>query len=111
MALRYLRRILSVMLCAAMLAPHAMEAQRVQRAAFAPPHDTLTSSVMGPERPSRVPYILGGAITGGVVTGILIYRELKNSDAILGEITGVLVTLGGTLVGALLGWVVYEIRH
>jgi fermentation-respiration switch protein FrsA (DUF1100 family) len=62
-------------------------------------------------RPSRIPYILGGAVIGGVITGVAVSNELRHSEAELGPIIGAYITLAGTVLGALLGWVIYEVRY
>jgi hypothetical protein len=62
-------------------------------------------------RPSRIPYVAGGALLGGVIAGVSTYNDIRHSDAILGEVSVAIATLGGVVVGGLLGWAVYEIRY
>ena len=60
---------------------------------------------------SRQDYILIGVVAGGMLGGYLAYNDVKNSDAILGVIGVALAAVGGAAVGALLGWIVYELAH
>ena len=63
------------------------------------------------EKPSRASFIIVGAILGGATAGVWAYQDIKNSDAILGEI-GVAIAAGAGLVaGGLIGWTVHSIRY
>jgi hypothetical protein len=61
-------------------------------------------------RPSRVPYVLGGAAVGAgiAVAGILIE---DSPDDIFGAIVYPIVIAASALLGGLLGWLVHEIRY
>lgn len=106
-----MRALLHVAAFAYMVSPTVALAQRLEPNGFVQSDDTRPVARVATGRPSRVPYVLGGAVVGGVLSGVLVYRELKHSEAILGEVTGALITIGGAGVGAFLGWAVYEIRH
>ena len=62
-------------------------------------------------QPSRRPYILTGAVAGGAIAGLLAYNDVRNSDAILGEVGIAIAAAAGAAAGALVGWAVYELRH
>lgn len=87
------------------LSPVAFHQQRAE-------HSVLAYSV-ATQRPnrSRAPYIITGAVLGGAIAGALAYHDLKHSDAYFGQTVIALVAAGGALVGALLGWGVYEARY
>lgn len=64
------------------------------------------------ERPSKVPYIVGGAIGGAVLAGIGFAMDARNSsDAHFYPLVAGIVTAGSAVVGAGIGWLVYELRH
>lgn len=65
-------------------------------------------------RPSKAPYLIGGAIGGAVITAVAFARESeKNSSegAAFGGLVAGIGTVVGALLGAGIGWLVYEVRH
>jgi hypothetical protein len=62
-------------------------------------------------RPSRSPFVTTGAIIGGVVTALTLGPALVEAEVGSEPLIYGLSAAGGAVVGALLGLLVYEIRH
>jgi hypothetical protein len=118
--MRYQFSVLLALLIAALPLPaqRLESAQRgVARASVPPVPCTVTRSVPSAGRANslpRWPFILGGAVVGAGVAGMLIGREVARSDdgMILPVVPLAGIVVAGAGVGALGGWTVSAvIRH
>lgn len=61
-------------------------------------------------RPSKAPYVWTGALVGAGIAAVGFMLD-DSEDAILEEVVIAIVVPASALIGAGLGWLVYEIRH
>lgn len=110
---RILLALAIVLVFDALPARYALGQQIVQSSFRRPVHDTggQREATQRTAQPSSWPYIIVGGIAGALVAGSLAYNDLKNSDAILGEVGVAIAAAGGAVVGAGVGWVVHRLRY
>lgn len=89
-------------------APRARPVAARRMPASAEVNPTVDLSAQG--RPSKAPYIWTGALVGAGIAAVGFMLD-DSPDAILEEVVIAIVVPASALVGAGLGWMVYEIRH
>ena len=109
----------SILLVALAAVPVALPAQRLpsqhalrsQHDRFiAPPSPTL-GLLHTDARPSRGPYVLGGALLGGGLAAVTVGPALVRAEIGSEPLVYAATAAGGALIGAFIGLIVYEARH